>query len=49
MGIYDRNYMKEKREEPQIRPRINLRQPAERAPLWSRIKFRIWLWFHPRG
>lgn len=49
MGIYDRNYMREEKPEPPVRPRPVIRPPGNRAPLWARIKFRLWLWFHRRG
>jgi len=51
MGVYDRDYMKGKKPEritasgqPVYQPK-----PVDRAPLWARIKFRIWLLFKRRS
>jgi len=49
MGIYDRDYMAEKK--APLQPAASTRPPAsrvERAPLWARIKFQLWLWFKRR-
>lgn len=50
MGVYDRDYMKEekpRRMDPPP-PRPFQPRPVERAPLWARIKFRLWLLFNRR-
>lgn len=49
MGIYDRDYM-QKQKRPLVAP--EWRAPAGapvRAPLWARIKFRLWLFFGRRA
>ncbi len=51
MGLYDRDYMQEgprRRPEPPSAPRPRVRDPVEKAPLWARIKFRLWLLFRRR-
>jgi hypothetical protein len=50
MGIYDRDYMLEKKPEKLSASAAPRQRPApDRAPLWARIKFRIWLWIKGRG
>jgi hypothetical protein len=50
MGIYDRSYMKDSK--AGIKPASSKRGRPKKAhstvPLWNRIRFRIWLFFHPR-
>jgi hypothetical protein len=51
MGVYDRDYMLEKKPEKLATPASTspYRRPVEnRAPLWARIKFRLWLFFRRR-
>lgn len=51
MGVYDRDYMLEKKPEKLTPASTSTppRQPLSRAPLWARIKFRLWLWVKGRG
>jgi len=48
MGVYDRDYMKEKKPQRITAPEPGPYQPKpiEQAPLWARIKFRLWLFFN---
>jgi hypothetical protein len=50
MSIYDRDYMKPDLNPPAAPTKSKKRQDAsyKSIPLWNRIRFRLWLLFHPR-
>ena len=48
MGIYDRDYMRERtraEDGPAVEP---ARQPVAAARWWQRLLFRLWLLLHPK-
>ena len=49
MGIYDRDYMAGKKEALKPAGESRYSRPSrDRAPLWTRIKFWLWLWWKGR-